>query len=159
MNRWKSLLLGPQNPPEALVWLQRRQTWAGDVTANRIRLVALAIFTVNEFINYSVLHAVDKRFHTGSLLIIGLWFMCAAIFVWVLRHHYLPRSSPFLMASVDLLWMTWLLFLADGPKSPLIVIYFLIIALSGMRLNPSLSLYTGVAAVFGYLSVLQFVKV
>jgi len=154
----QKLLLGPENPPETLVWLQRRQTWAGDRTANRIRLVVLAIFAINECINYFALHVVDQRFHHGSLLIVAMWFLCAGIFAWMLRRHYLPRSSPYIMVSVDLLWITWLLFLADGPKSPLVGIYFLIIALTGMRLNPRVSFYSGIAAVVGYLSVLEFVK-
>src|SRR4051812_44823274 len=115
MSRIKNLLLGPENPPEALIWLQRRETWAGDLTANRIRLVALVIFALNEMFNYHVLHVVDKRFHYGSLLIVFLWALCAGVFSWMLRGHYLPRKSPYLMTSVDLLWITWLLFLADGP--------------------------------------------
>ena len=152
------VLLGPANPMEKLVWLQRKETWEGDMKANRIRIAALFIFAINECLNYYVFHVVDKRFHIGSLLVVFMWFVCAGIFQWMLRHHVWSERAPYLMVSVDLLWMTWLLFLADGPKSPLVAIYFLIIALSGIRLSPRLCLYSSGAAVFGYLSVLQFVK-
>ena len=158
MKSYIEIFCGPTQPAENLVWLQRRETWEGDVKANRIRLGALAFFAVNECLNYYGFHIVDKRFHLGSLLIIGLWSLCAAIFGWMLRHHHMPRHSPFVMVSVDLLWLSWLLCLADGPKSPLVVIYFLIIALSGTRLNPRLCLFTAGVSILGYLSVLQFVK-
>jgi hypothetical protein len=155
---FREIFLGPAEASERLTWLQRKETWNGEAKANRIRMVALAIFGLNEILNYSVFHVVDWRFHVGSLLIVFIWFLFAAIFQWMLRHHFLPRSSSFLMASVDVSSMTWLLLFADGPKSPLVGIYFLIIALSGYRLNPPLTLYTSGASVFGYLVVLEFVK-
>src|SRR5882672_3301761 len=153
-----NILWGPADSQEPLLWLQRKETWWGDAKANRIRLVALALFTVNECVNYYLLHVVDKRFHIGSLLLVALWFVMACIFGLLLRFHYLPRSSPYVMASADLLLLSWLLCFADGPKSPLVAVYFLIIGLSGIRLNPVVALYTSGGAAFCYLSVLEFTK-
>jgi hypothetical protein len=62
------------------------------------------------------------------------------------------------IVSTDVLLLTWLLLLADGPKSPLVVLYFLVIALSGVRVDPWVCLYTAATATFGYGAVLEFVK-
>jgi hypothetical protein len=143
---------------EPVLWLKRRETWAGDQKANRIRLAAVGLFTINEFINYHVWHVVDKKFHVGSLLIVGIWVAATALFSIMLREHIWPRAISYVIVSTDVLLLTWLLFLADGPKSPLVVLYFLIVALSGVRVDPMVCLYTAAASAFGYGAVLEFVK-
>jgi hypothetical protein len=143
---------------EPVLWLKRRETWAGDQKANRIRLAAVALFTINELVNYHVLHVVDLRFHVGSLLIVGLWVAATALFTVMLREHIWPRAISYVIVSTDVLLLSWLLLLADGPKSPLVVLYFLVIALSGVRVNPGVCLYTAAASAFGYGAVLEFVK-
>jgi len=153
-----NLLGGPADFQEPLLWLQRKEIYNGELKANRLRMIGLAIFAVNELINYHWLHVVDKRFHTGSLLLIALWFVAACIFGILLRYHFIPKRAPYLVASVDILLLTWFLFFADGPKSPLVGVYFLIVALSGIRLNPIVTLFTSGSAVVGYLAVLEFTK-
>jgi len=143
---------------EPLLWLTRREAWAADRRSNAIRLGAVGVFTVNEFINYHVLHVVDLRFHVGSLLIVGIWVLSSILFTILLREHIWPRQISYVIMSTDVLLLTWLLLLADGPKSPLVVLYFLIIAMSGTRVDPRVCLFTAGAAAFGYGAVLQFTK-
>jgi len=143
---------------EPLLWLKRREAWAADRRSNAIRLGAVGVFTVNEFINYHVLHVVDLRFHVGSLLIVGIWVLSTVLFGILLREHIWPRTISYVIMSTDVLLLTWLLCLADGPKSPLVVLYFLIIAMSGTRVDPRVCFFTAGAAAFGYAAVLQFTK-
>jgi hypothetical protein len=143
---------------EPVLWLTRREAWAADRRSNVIRLAAVGVFTVNEFINYHLLKVVDLRFHVGSLLIAGIWVLCTGLFTILLREHIWPRAISYVIVSTDVLLLTWLLLLADGPKSPLVVLYFLVIALSGTRVDPKVCLYTGAAAAFGYGAVLEFTK-
>jgi hypothetical protein len=143
---------------EPVVWLKRRESWAGDKKANRIRLAALALFTINELVNYHVLQVVDRRFHLGSLLIIGIWGAATMLFSIMLREHIWPRAASYIIVSTDVLLLTWLLLLGDGPRSPLVVLYFLVIALAGVRVDPAVCLYTAAAATVGYGAVLEFVK-
>jgi len=150
--------LGTTPLPEPVLWLKRRETWAGDQKANRIRLVAVGLFTINELVNYHVLHVVDLRFHVGSLVIVALWTVATMLFSILLREHIWPRATSYIIACADVLLLTWLLFLGHGPKSPLVVLYFLIIALSGMRVDPVVCLFTAAAATVGYGAVLQFAK-
>lgn len=154
----RNLIAMPDDIRETVVWLQRKETWRADSKANRLRWAALAIFTINEMVNYHLLHVVDHRFHLGSLLIAFIWLMATIVFHLALKEHALPRLIPYLIAGVDVFLLTWLLFLADGPQSPLVSIYYLIIALSGMRIHPGISMFTGGAATFGYLAVLEFTK-
>jgi hypothetical protein len=150
--------LGTTTPPDRVLWLQRRETWAGDRKTNRIRLAAVAVFTVNELINYHVLHVVDLRFHVASLLVVALWVLATALFSILLREHILPRATSYIIVSTDVLLLTWLLFLGDGPRSPLVALYFLVLALSAVRLDAVVCLYTGAAAALGYGAVLEFTK-
>jgi hypothetical protein len=151
-----ALGLAPLSEPA--LWLMRRETWAGDQKASRIRLAAVVVFTLNELVNYHVLHVVDLRFHVGSLLVVAVWLVATALFSVLLREHILPRATSYLIAGTDVLLLTWLLLLADGPRSPLVVLYFLIIGLSGMRLAPAVCVFTGIAATVGYGAVLEFTK-
>jgi hypothetical protein len=144
--------------PERVLWLQRRETWAGDRKTNRIRLAAVGLFTVNELVNYHVLHVVDLRFHVASLLVVALWVLATALFAVLLREHILPRATSYVIVSTDVLLLTWLLFLGDGPRSPLVVLYFLVLALSAVRLDSAVCLFTAAAAALGYGAVLEFTK-
>ena len=154
---WEALGAAPR-VAEPVLWVQRRETWAGDRKANRIRLAAVGVFTLNELLNYHVLKVVDLRFHLGSLLIIGLWLLMTALFSILLREHLWPRATSYLIAGTDVLLLTWLLFFGDGSKSPLVVLYFLIIALGGLRMDPRVCLFTGAATAVGYGAVLEFTK-
>lgn len=155
---FKEIILGaPPRSPE-LLWLQRRETWNGDRKANFIRVCALAFFALNEFFNFHVLHIVDRRFHVGSLLVLFLWFLASILFDLVLKKHWFPTGSSYLPPAVDALLLTWLLFLGDGPRSPLVTVYFLIIALSGLRLSPKIVHYTGAVCAVGFLTSWDFAK-
>jgi hypothetical protein len=143
---------------EPVLWLKRRESWAGDWKSNRIRLAAVALFTLNEIINYHVLHVVDLRFHVGSLLIVALWVVATALFTILLREHIWPRAISYVIVATDVLLLTWLLFLGDGPRSPLVVLYFLVIALAGVRVDPAVCLFAGAATTLGYGAVLEFTK-
>jgi len=152
------ILLGESALPEQLVWLKRKETWLGDRHSNIIRLVALVIFTLNEMVNYHVLGVVNQQFHTGSLILVALWVLAAAAFDMVLRKHWIPRAAPYVMVSVDVFLLTWLLFLGNGPRSPLVGVYFLIVVLSALRLNQHLVFFTSLVSAFGYVSTWDFAR-
>lgn len=141
-----------------MVWLQRKETWAGDRRANIIRLIVLGLFTANEMINFHILHVVDKTFHVGSLVLVALWVLAAVGFSMISNRHWLPRSAAYIIVSIDVFLLTWLLFLANGPKSPLVGVYFLIVALSTLRLNPRLVLFSAAISALGYLSAWDFAR-
>src|SRR6185503_1931612 len=92
----QALGLAPELSESAL-WLSRRETWAGDRKASRVRLAAVAVFTVNELVNYHVLRVVDLRFHVASLLVIAVWLLASALFAILLREHLLPRATSYLI--------------------------------------------------------------
>lgn len=154
----KEMVLGASPRSPELLWLQRRETWNGDRKANFIRVCALAFFALNEFFNFHVLHIVDRNFHIGSLLVLFLWFLAALLFDVVLKNHWFPQGSSYLPPAMDALLLTWLLFLGDGPRSPLVAVYFLIIALSGLRLSPKIVRYTGAVCAVGFLAAWDFAK-
>ncbi len=64
----------------------------------------------------------------------------------------------FIAAGCDLLLLTTILALADGPRSPLVVAYFLIIALAALRFSLPLIWFSTAGAVAGYLFLLGFAR-
>jgi len=142
--------LGLEALPEKILWLQRRETWRGDVKGNNIRFIALILFTINELVNFHFFHIIEPRLHFLSLFVLLIWFVAAVDFHFILNRHWIPKWASYLMPTVDLLLLSWLLYFLDGPKSPLVSIYFLIIALAAIRFNPLVVLYTGLFACLSY---------
>ena len=75
------------------------------------------------------------------------------VHVW-LRLHFLPPALKYVSTGLDVLLLTLLLMVADGPRSPLIVGYFLIPALAGLRFQLRLVWFATVAAMLGYVWLL-----
>jgi len=142
--------LGLEILPEKLLWLQRRQTWKGDVKGNKIRFIALIIFTINELANFHIFKIIEPRLHFLSLFVLLIWFIAAIDFHFMLNRHWIPKWAPYLMPTIDLILLTWLLYFLDGPKSPLISIHFLIIALAAIRFNAVVVLYTSIFSCLSY---------
>ena len=119
MKKLLALLIGRSDFIEPLVWLQRCETWHADYETNYLRLVGLSLFTVLEFVNYSILHDVDHTFHVGAMMILVLWWAAAGLVHGMLARHYFPHLLGFLISTVDLLMLTaFILILGHGPRSP-----------------------------------------
>jgi hypothetical protein len=63
----------------------------------------------------------------------------------------------FVTTACDLVLLTAVLTVANGPRSPLVVAYFLVIALAALRLSLPLIWLATLGAMAGYLFLLDFV--
>lgn len=151
---WIRSALGLKPVSEPLVWLQRRETWAGDLKANLIRVSALFIFGVNEMFIFYFLKGVSASFHRSSLLLVAIWLGAAIAHQMALKNHWLPKSGSVLMVACDVFLLTRLILAGGGLGSSLVGIYFLIVALTALRLNPKFVLMSTGLCVWGYLAVL-----
>ena len=155
-----------EQPPVDRSWfiISRWQEYEGEGRANLLRLLALILFYAIELINYYGLDLgfvkmpkiVDRPFHLAVTLLTVAWCMlCLGVLCCRLQGIF-PRWLAFLSTGIDVLLLTTILTLADGPRSPLVVVYFLILVLAALRFNLPLIWFATTAAGLGYLFLLGF---
>jgi hypothetical protein len=140
----------------------RWQEYQGEARANLLRLAAVAAFYAIELINYygvdlgfiQLPKVSDLAFHKTVTAIAAAWVLLGVgVHLW-LRMHLMPEALKYVATGLDAGLLTLLLMVADGPKSPLIVGYFLIPALASLRLQLRLVWFATIAAMLGYLWLL-----
>ncbi len=152
---------------------QRWQQYAGEARANLLRIVAVGTFYLIHLWNYfssqgklpdwgllqlAEAGTIDRRFHVMVTLLALAWIMLAAGVHLSLRDRVFPRWLPTVTTLCDVLFLTSVLCISSGPRSPLVAGYFLILAVAALRFSLPLVRVATVAAVAGYLAVLGCAK-
>jgi hypothetical protein len=143
-----------------------RQEYEGEARANLLRIAAIGVFYLVELLNYYGLNlgfmeipqTVDAPFHR---IITGLalaWIVTAMAVHLALTQHYFPAALKYLSTAFDILFLTVVLGVADGPRSPLLVGYFLVIVLATLRFNLPLVRFATLGAMIAYLGLLGYFK-
>ena len=97
---------------------------------------------------------VDATFHGASTALAVAWMAVAAAVLVAVKNRIFPPALSYVSTGMDLILMTGVLTLADGPRSPMMLVLFLVIVLAGLRLNPRLVGFATLGAVMSYLFVL-----
>ena len=140
----------------------RWQEYEGEARANLLRIIAVGLFYVVELASYYGLRLgvfempkeVDLTFHQAVTSIAVAWTAMSLGVLLCLHERFFPGAMKYLTAGCDVALLTGLLVVASGPRSPLVVGYFLLIALATLRFSLPLVRFTTVASMFGYLVVL-----
>jgi hypothetical protein len=145
--------------------LSRWQEYEAEARANLLRIVGIGAFYAIEMINHGVQlgplqlpPVVSDRFHQSITGLAVAWTMLALATHLCLRRRYFPPALKFVTTACDLVLLTAVLMVADGPRSPLAVVYFLILALAALRLRVPLVWLATVGAMGSYLFLLGYVK-
>lgn len=123
---------------------KRRQEFRGESFANVIRVAGVLAFYVIEIINHhgskllGMPAVVGKDLHALVTALVGCWVGAALLTVVTMRLRYFPIWLKYLTTSVDLALMTAVLAVLDGPRSPMLVGFFLILAVSATRFSQRL---------------------
>jgi hypothetical protein len=144
----------------------RWQEYEGESRANLLRIAGIGAFYFVELMNYYGLHLgfiemptqVDITFHR---LVTGIalgWVAIALAIHLSLTQRFFPAALKYLSTACDLVFLTAILTISDGPRSPLLVGYFLIIVLATLRFSLSLVRYATVGSMAGYLILLGYMK-
>src|SRR4051794_17012069 len=141
----------------------RLESWAGEVRVNLMRSIALAAFYGYHLLNVYVLNPDDPALRGDSnvtvTIITAAWAAAALLLHRLLTRRQVAPLLPFVASGWDLILLT-LLVTRSGPQSPLLVIYFLIVAAAPLRMSLPLVYVTTLGAMAGYLLVLgQYVFV
>jgi hypothetical protein len=140
----------------------RWQEYQGEERANLLRLAAVAAFYAIELINYygvdlGFIHlpkVSDAAFHRTVTAIAAAWALLGVgVLLW-LRMHLMPEALKYVATGLDAVFLTLLLMVADGPRSPLVVGFFLIPAMATLRFRLRLVWFATIAAMLGYIWLL-----
>lgn len=145
----------------------RWQQYAGEARANLLRIAGIGSFYVIELINYHGLHlgplelpaTVDLAFHQKMTALAVAWTMMALATLVCLRLRIFPDWLKYATTLGDVALLTTILMVADGPRSPLVVGYFLIIVLATLRFQLRLIWCATVASMIGYAWMASFTGV
>jgi hypothetical protein len=134
-----------------------RERWAGEVRVNLLRLGALAAFYAYHLVNYSVNRddpGLTVTFHQSVTAVVLAWAGAAVLLHLALARGWWLPALPFAAVLTDAGLTACLLVLGDGPRSPLVSVYFLLIASTPLRLSRAVVVTGTLAAVVGYFLVL-----
>lgn len=136
---------------------QRLESWAGELRVNMIRLLALLLFYGRHLIEYWLAAPdapVRGAYHTRITWLCMFWAGAAIVLhVRLLRRQVTP-TLKYVAVLIDAVMITLLCMLAGGPKSPLILLYFLLIASASLRLSLHVVYLATACAIGGYLIML-----
>jgi hypothetical protein len=144
----------------------RWEEYEGEARANLLRISGIGAFYIIELLNYYGLRlggfelpqVVDEAFHRTVTALAVAWTMVALGTLLCLRRQIFPAALKYVTTGADALLLTGILMVADGPRSPLIIGYFLVIAVAALRFKLRLVWFATLASMAGYLVLLGYAK-
>ena len=131
----------------------RWQEFEGEARANLLRLVAIGAFYIVQLLHFYGFSPRDEAvslFHQQATGIAVAWTMVALAVMLCLRRRVLPAALKYASTTCDLALLTALATLAAGPHSPLVLAYFLIVAMAAMRHSLGLIWFATLGAMLCY---------
>jgi len=114
----------------------RVETWVGELRVNVIRLAAIAAFYGHHLFNRYILKHEIPPGYTAAVTGIALAWAFGALAIHIaLTNERMPTGLRFVAVGFDMILATALLLLSDGPQSPLVVLLFLVLATSPLRVD------------------------
>jgi hypothetical protein len=134
----------------------RWQQYEGESRANLLRIVAVGAFYAIQLIQYHFLEAPSAaadKFHSAATLLSVAWILLSVAVMLCLRRRIFPAALKYASTLCDLVLLTALVatFTEAKANSPLVLAYFLIIALAGLRFSLPLVWTATLGAMLGYL--------
>jgi hypothetical protein len=151
-------------------WLivSRLGEYDGEGRANLLRITGIALFYGIHLINYHGLslgflelqreESIDRRLHEAVTALAVAWTAAAIAIQFCLRWKLVPPLFKFVTTGLDVVFLTSLLILADGPRSPMVIAYFLLIPLASLRFSLPLVRFAAAGAVLGYLFLCGYAR-
>src|SRR5690348_10629684 len=130
-----------------------QEAWAGEARLNLVRLAALILFYGYHLINV-VLSRQDPElagvFHVSATALVMVWAVGVVVLWLYLSRRWVPPALKYIVTAWDTVLITTLVVLAGGPRSPLVILYFLLIAAAPLRLSLGLVVTATLLALADY---------
>jgi hypothetical protein len=141
----------------------RWQEYEGESRANLLRTIAIGAFYIVELLRFYVFEKANPGqllFHRHATTVAVAWTMVALAILLCLRLRIFPAALKYASTACDILLLTAVAALNEpGPFSPLVMGYFVIIALSAMRFSLGLVWFSTVGSMLGYWSLVGLVDI
>jgi hypothetical protein len=152
------MIANPTKPLNERQWfiVQRWQEYDGESRANLLRIIAIGAFYIVELIRFYLLGSAHPEllpFHRQATLIAVAWTMVALVILLCLRLKIFPAGLKYASTTADVLLLATLAAIAEGPFGPLVLAFFLIIALAALRFSVGLIWYATAMSMLGYWSL------
>lgn len=134
----------------------RWQEYEGEGRANLLRIVAVGAFygvQMIQFNSYSAPNEVQREFHQAATLAIVAWALLALAILLCLRRRIFPAVLKFISTGGDIVLLTSLAMIGTKANSPLVMGYFLVIGLAGLRFSLRLIWFATLASLLSYLAL------
>jgi hypothetical protein len=139
---------------------RRIEAWAGEVRVNLIRLAAIVAFYGYHLINVFLIpgnQALRGTYHATVTSLVMAWAATVMVLYFCLSRRYVPPGLKYASTLWDILLITALIALPkDKPTSPLLTLYFVVIASSALRLSLRLVYVATLGSIVAYLFLLGF---
>ena len=147
---------------------ERWQEYEGERRANLLRIIAIGSFYIVHLLNYHGLRIgvlrladagdVSREFHVQVTLLAVAWTMLAVGTLLCLRQRIFPRWLKLFSTGADIVLLTAILYVSNGPQSPLVLGYPLIIVLATLRLSLPLVRFATAGSMLAYVCLLGCAK-
>lgn len=148
----------PGDPTERWEDARRVESWAGEARVNVTRAAAITAFYGHHLLRHFILSGPRQsaEYHDAVTLIAAAWAVLVMAMHHALTNRFWPGWLKFVSSGLDVLLVTLLLIAGGGPRSPLSVLYFMVVAAAALRLSLRLVWGTTAAALLGYLGAVLF---
>jgi serine/threonine-protein kinase len=128
----------------------RLRRWARRKPALSSRLAALAVYFAIEQLWYHGFGIVTLEHHVLVSAFLVLWALASLGCQWLIDRGKADHMADYYWASADVLFLTLILLVANGVKSPLIIGYPLLIVASGLWYRVRFVVYMTALSLFSY---------
>lgn len=159
---------GPPSDDSLWFIVRRRQEYDGEWRANYLRVTGIALFYGIQLVNYYGLsigfleiprqESVDAEFHRAMTALAVAWTAFAIAIHFCIRWRLMHPALKYLTTGLDIVLLTSVLIVADGPRSPMLVAYFLLIPLTSLRFSLPLVRFATAGTVCGYLFLCGYAR-
>jgi hypothetical protein len=118
---------------------RRLEAWAGEVRVNLLRAAALVAFYGYHLLNVYLIskdESLRGAYHAKVTAVVLAWALAVGVLYVCLSRRWAPPALKYVAVAWDLVMVTALLLIdrKDGPHSPFVALYFLVIATAPLRM-------------------------
>ena len=139
--------------------VSRVEAWAGEIRVNLVRLVAIVLFYGRHLVEFFMSRPPSNEmmaYHTRVTWVVAVWAAAVVMLHVNLVRRRVVAELKYASAVWDAAMITLLCCIAGGPRSPLVLLFFPLIATAPLRMSLRLVWVTTAAGMLGYLCVLGY---
>jgi hypothetical protein len=139
---------------------QRLEAWAGEMRVNVFRLAAVVLFYANHLVNVYLTRdqAIPAAYHAAVSALVLAWAVGIVAVHLCLVRRWVPPALKYITTGWEIMLITALVVIGQEPRTMLAILFFLVIAASGLRLSLPLVYVATLGSMAGYLFFLGYIR-